>query len=427
MNSSPQSVFHRPSKEQRRVAITGIGLLSPLGLSAKENWENVCNGASGIAPISLFDTSSFDVKIAGEVKNFDPDAYIAKKEQKKMDRFIHLAFAASEMAIVDSGIAWSDELRENTGVFIGVGIGGLPLIEKQHEILTQRGPGRVTPFFIPGVISNLASGQISIAHQLKGPNYSVTSACASGSHAIGEAARYIRDGLCSMMIAGGSESAVSPMAIAGFNSMKALSTNNQAPAEASRPWDKDRDGFVLAEGAGVVVLEDMELAMSRGAKIYGELSGYGASSDGYHMTSPPTNGQGAAKAMAFALKDASLTPDSIGYINAHGTSTPVGDQIEVTAIKRVFGAHAKKLAMSSTKSMTGHALGAAGAIESIFSLLSLSTSILPPTINLENPSDDCDLDFIPAVAREVSVKHVLNNSFGFGGTNASLIFSKVDS
>lgn len=426
MTSSADSVFNRPARDQRRVVVTGMGLLSPLGLNVKDSWEKACNGQSGISAITHFDTTDYDVKIAGEVKDFDPSKYIEKKEQKKMDRFIHLSLAAAEMAVEDAGIQWTDALRDQAGVFVGVGMGGLPMIEKQHQILLKRGPGRVTPFFIPGVISNLASGQISIKYQTRGPNYSVTSACSSGSHAIGEAARYIRDGHCKMMIAGGSEAVICSMAIAGFASMKALSTMNDSPTTASRPWDRDRDGFVMAEGAGILILEDMEEAQKRGAKIYGEVSGYGASSDGFHMTSPPSDGSGAALSMSMALKDAGLNPEDVGYINAHGTSTPVGDQIEVTAVKKVFGDHAKKLCMSSTKSMTGHGLGAAGAIESIFSLLALSTSVLPPTINLENPGEGCDLDFIPEAAREVPVSHVLNNSFGFGGTNASMIFSKIN-
>ncbi|MCB0407164.1 MAG: beta-ketoacyl-ACP synthase II [Bdellovibrionales bacterium] len=420
-----ENIFLREQKSQRRVVVTGIAMITPLGSDTESSWKNLIEGQSGIGPITFFDTEKFDVKIAGEVKGFNVDDFVPKKEQKKMDRFIHLALGATSLALKDSKLELTDQIKSSTGTFIGVGMGGLPLIEKNHTVCMERGPSRISPFFIPGVITNLASGQVSIAYGFKGPNFSITSACASGAHAIGEAARYIRDGLCDVMVAGGSESVVSEMAIGGFSSMKALSTRNSQPEAASRPWDKGRDGFVLSEGSAILILEDYEHAMKRDAHIYCELTGYGMSSDAYHMTNPSPGGAGAAQAMAIALADAKLNAQDIDYINAHGTSTPVGDEIETQAIKAVFKDHAKKLWVSSTKSMTGHTLGAAGAIESVISILALNKSIVPPTINLENPSDDCDLDYVPLTTREKSLKHVLNNSFGFGGTNACLVFSKI--
>ncbi len=407
--------------------MTGIGIVSPLGLTVEENWKNICSGHSGIGPITHFNTEKFDVKIAGEVKGFDPSVVIEKKEQKKMDRFTQFAMYAAQQAITDSGLDFSanEILRARTGAMVGVGIGGLPSIEEQCIVLAAKGPSRITPFFIPLVITNMASGHISIRYGLRGPNFSVTSACASGVHSVGEAAKYIQDGTCDVMISGGVEAAVTPLAIAGFSSMRALSARNEEPTKASRPFDRNRDGFVLAEGGAILILEDYEHASRRGAKIYAELTGYGASSDAYHMTSPPPDGAGAAMAMKMALKNAQLTPEKVGYINAHGTSTPTGDGIESTAIKFVFGDHAKKLWVSSTKSMTGHALGAAGALESVYSLLALKNQIAPPTINLDSPSEDCDLDYVPHHARDGKFEHVLNNSFGFGGTNACVIFSKI--
>jgi 3-oxoacyl-[acyl-carrier-protein] synthase II len=417
--------FERAPKTQRRVVVTGMGALTPVGLDFQTTWKNLVNGVSGIDNITQFDTAKHDVKFAGEIKGFDPTPYIEKKEQKKMDRFIHLSVAAADQAIKDSGLTFNEELGARTGCLFGVGMGGLPGIETQYKTMLDRGPSRISPFFIPMVITNLASGQISIKYGLKGPNYSVTSACASGAHAIGESAAYIRDGRCDVMVTGGAESVVCDMAIGGFAAMRALSTRNEDPKKASRPFDKDRDGFVLAEASAVLILEDYESALKRGAKIYGEVTGYGVSSDAHHMTNPAPGGAGGAQAMAMALKDASLNPEQVSYINAHGTSTPVGDGLETNGIKTVFGPHAKKLWVSSTKSMTGHALGAAGAIESVFSLMTLKENIAPPTINLENPSEDCDLDYVPNTARDGKFEHVLNNSFGFGGTNASLIFSKV--
>lgn len=424
---SSASVFVRKPVSPRRVVVTGVGIISPLGLTLEENWDNAISGKSGIGKITAFDTEKFDVKIAGEVKGFDPLTIIEKKEVKKMDRFTQFAMYAATQALQESGLdlATNELLRARTGAIVGVGIGGLQSIEEQTEVYLNRGPSRITPFFIPLVITNMAAGHLSIRFGLRGPNYSVTSACASGVHSIGEAARYIQNGTCDVMLAGGVESAVTPLAIAGFASMKALSTRNDEPQAASRPFDRDRDGFVLSEGGAILVLEDYEHASRRGSKIYAELSGYGVSSDAYHMTAPSMDGAGAALAMKMALKNAEIAPDKIGYINAHGTSTPAGDGIETRAIKHVFGDHAKKLMVSSTKSMTGHALGGAGALESVFSLMSLKHQLAPPTINLQNPSDDCDLDYVANVAKPGKFEAVLNNSFGFGGTNACLVFNKI--
>jgi 3-oxoacyl-[acyl-carrier-protein] synthase II len=417
--------FERAARPQRRVVVTGIGAITPLGLTLEETWMNALKGRSGVSRITKFDPSAFDAQIAGEVKGFNPDLYIEKKEQKKMDTFIHYALACTKMALAHAKLEITPELAEKTGCYVGVGMGGLPMIEEQFTRLKEKGPGRITPFFIPAVITNLASGQITIEHGLKGPNFSVTSACASGAHAIGESTRYIRDGICDIMIAGGSEATVCAMAIGGFAAMKALSTRNDEPERASRPWDKDRDGFVLAEGATIMILESLESAEKRGAPILCEITGYGSTSDGYHMTSPAPEHVGAQAAMRMALKDAGLAPKDIQYINAHGTSTPVGDGLEALAVHKLFGEDAKKVWVSSTKSMTGHALGAAGAIESAFCIMALKDQVAPPTINLENPGEGCDLDFIPNQARDGRIQHVLNNSFGFGGTNASVIFSKL--
>ncbi len=415
----------RPAKEQRRVVVTGVGAITPLGLNCEESWKNALAGRSGIAPITRFNCEAYDVKFAGEVKGFNADNYIPKKEQKKMDIFIQYALAAAKMAMENANLTISPEMGDRAGCIIGVGMGGLPSIEEQYTKVLEKGPSRISPFFIPMVITNLAAGQVSIAHGLKGPNYSVTSACASGAHSIGESVNYIRNGWCDVMVSGGAESTVCPMAIGGFAAMRALSTRNEAPEKASRPFDKDRDGFVLAEGAAILVLESLEHAQKRGANILCEVTGYGVSSDAHHMTNPAPSGAGAARAIQMALKDSSLQPSDIQYVNAHGTSTPVGDDLESQAIRSVFGDHAKKLWVSSTKSMMGHALGAAGAIESVFCILALRDQIVPPTINLENPSENCDLDYVPHQARKGNLKNVLNNSFGFGGTNATLIFSKL--
>lgn len=418
-------MFTRKSIEQRRVVVTGMGVLSPLGLDLKTNWDKVVNAESGIAPIETFNTEGFDVTFAGEVKGFDPEQYIHKKELKKMDRFIQLCLASAEIAIKDSGIDLEKLNMQRVGTLIGNGIGGLQSMEGQYKVLFDRGPSRLSPFFIPSVIANLAPGHISIKYGFQGPNYTITSACASGAHAIGEATKYIRDGHCDMMIAGGTEAGVTPIAIGGFAAMKALSTRNDQPQTASRPFDKSRDGFVLSEASAVLVLEDYEIAKKRGARIYAEVTGYGLSSDAYHMTNPAPEGRGAALSMKLCLNDAGLNPEDIQYVNAHGTSTPVGDQLESMAIESVFGDHAKKLWVSSTKGVSGHTLGAAGALESVFAIQSLVTQTAPPTANLETPGENCRLDYIPGAARSGELKSVLNNSFGFGGTNCSLIFSKI--
>ncbi len=419
------SRFERPAKAQKRVVVTGIGAVTPLGLSIQESWENAKKGRSGIAKITRFDASAFDVTFAGEVKGFNPELYIDKKEVKKMDLFIQYSLASTKMAFEMANLQITEELAPRAGCIIGVGMGGLPGIEEQHSRLLEKGPGRISPFFIPMVITNLAAGQVSIAHGLKGPNYSVTSACASGVHSLGEAVNYIRNGWMDVMVAGGAESTVCPMAIGGFAAMRALSTRNSDPERASRPWDKDRDGFVLAEGAAIMILESLEHAEKRGANILCEITGYGVSADGYHMTSPAPEHAGAYAAMKMCLQDASLNPSDIQYVNAHGTSTPVGDGLESVAVKNIMGESAKKVWVSSTKSMTGHALGAAGAIEGAFCIMALKDQIVPPTINLENPSDDCDLDYVPNEARHGKLQNVMNNSFGFGGTNACMIFSKI--
>ena len=413
------------NRAQNRVVVTGISAITPLGLNLNDSWESLLKGKSGIARITKFDPEKYASKIAGEIKNFDVTPYIPKKEQKKMDIFIHYSMACAKMAIDMSGIQFTPELGLRSGAIVGVGMGGLPSIEEQFTKILERGPDRVTPFFIPMVITNMAAGQISIQYGLKGPNFSVTSACASGAHSIGEATEYIRRGLCDVMVAGGAESTVSPLGVGGFAAMRALSTRNEDPERASRPFDKDRDGFVLSEGAAILVLESMEHAKKRGANILCEIIGYGVSSDANHMTNPAPEGAGAALAIKRALEDARLNPEKIGYINAHGTSTPAGDELESMAVKKALGDHAKKVWISSTKSMTGHTLGAAGAIESAFCIKALNESVAPPTINLENPGEGCDLDYVPHTARKGHFTHVMNNSFGFGGTNATLIFAKM--
>lgn len=409
---------------EHRVVVTGIGLLSSVGTTTEECWQGLMEGRSGIDRIQRFSPEAFDVQIAGEVKNFNPDLYVPKKEQKKMDTFIHYALAAAHMAWQESGLQTSEELSEKAGTCIGVGMGGLPLIEEQMSRYLEKGPGRISAFFIPGVISNLASGHVSMTYGLKGPNWAITSACASGAHAIGEAAKLIAQGEVDVMLAGGAESTVCPLAIGGFAAMKALSTRNHEPTKASRPFDRGRDGFVLSEGAAVLVLESLEHAKKRGAHIICELTGYAATSDAYHITSPAPEGAGGRRAMELALHSARLRPEQIQYINAHGTSTPTGDVLETQAIKKLFGAHARSLMVSSTKSMTGHALGAAGAIESAICALAIKHQAVPPTINLDEPEEGCDLDYVPHEARQARLEHVLNNSFGFGGTNACLVFSR---
>jgi 3-oxoacyl-[acyl-carrier-protein] synthase II len=407
------------------VVVTGIGAITPLGNTLTETWNNALAGKSGIGPITRFPAEQFDVRFAGEVKGFNPEPYINKKDQKKLDLFCQYAFVATFEAMQMAKLEITPEVSERAGTVIGVGMGGLPTIENQMQTFLEKGPGRITPFFVPLAITNMASGHVSIRWNLKGPSYTVTSACASGAHSIGESAEMIRRGVCDVMVTGGSESTVCPLGVGGFASMKALSTRNEDPTKASRPFDKDRDGFVLAEGAAVLVLEEYEFAKKRGANILCEITGYGTSSDAYHMTNPAPGGEGAARAIKAALRDAGLAPEDIDYVNAHGTSTPAGDGMETQAIKRVFGDHAKKLLVSSTKSMTGHTLGAAGAIESVFCIMSLVDQKVAPTINLDNPSEDCDLDYVPNVARTAKLRHVLNNSFGFGGTNGCLIFSRI--
>lgn len=409
---------------KRRVAVTGLGLVTPLGIGVSESWNALLEGRSGIGTITTFDSSDLPVHIAGEVKGFDPSHYIEPKEVKKMDKFIHFAVAAATMAFEDSGLKITEDNAERAGVIIGSGIGGLPAIEHYHKIYLEKGHRRITPFFIPMLIINLAAGQVSIKFGAKGPNSAVSTACATGSHAIGDAFRIIQRGDADVMIAGGAESVITPMAVGGFAVMKALSTRNDEPERASRPFDGDRDGFVMGEGSGIVILESLESAKNRNAKIYAELVGYGMTSDAYHITSPAPGGEGAAVCMSNALKDAGVSPAVVNYINAHGTSTKYGDELETAAVKKVFGGHAYKLCMSSTKSMTGHLLGAAGGVEAVISVLSIYNNIVPPTINLENPDSDCDLDYVPHKSRNTDVEYAVSNSFGFGGTNACLLFRK---
>jgi 3-oxoacyl-[acyl-carrier-protein] synthase II len=408
---------------KRRVVITGIGMISPLGIGNDATWQGLVEGRSGVGRITKFDASAFACQIAGEVQGFEPEKWIDKKEVKKSDTFIHYAVAAAQMAVDDAALDPSKEDPDRIGVIIGSGIGGLPLIEEMHRKLLERGPSRISPFFIPGLIVNLASGQVSIRFNAQGPNSAPATACATGAHAIGDACRVIRYGDADVMFAGGSEAVITPLAVGGFSAMRALSTRNDDPQHASRPWDLDRDGFVMGEGAGIVILEERERAIARGAKIYCEVTGYGMSSDAYHITSPAEDGGGMMRVMQRALKDAGLEPADIQYVNAHGTSTPVGDKTETIAIKRVFGDHAYKLAISSTKSMTGHLLGAAGGLESAITALAVKTGIVPPTINYEVPDPECDLDYVPNVKREMKLQHAMSNSFGFGGTNATLIFT----
>lgn len=409
---------------KRRVVVTGLGMISPLGLDVQSSWQAVIQGKSGVGYITHFDAKDYPVRIAAEVKGFDPTKYIELKEVKKMDRFIHFAIAATEMAIADSALKITPENSERIGVVIGSGMGGLPAIEYYHQILLEKSWKRVSPFFIPMVIINLAAGQISIKYGIKGPNLAVTTACATGNHSIGEAFRMIQYGDADVMIAGGAEAVITPMAVAGFAIMRALSTRNEEPEKASRPFDANRDGFVMGEGSGILILEELEHALKRGAKIYAELVGYGMTSDAYHITAPAPEGEGGARCMKMALNDAGISPEEIDYINAHGTSTKQGDELETQAIKTIFGEHAYKLCVSSTKSMTGHLLGAAGGVEAIFTVLSIYENIIPPTINLDNPDPECDLDYVPYNAKKKEVRYAMTNSFGFGGTNASLIFKK---
>ena len=410
---------------KRRVVVTGLGIVSPLGLGVDENETALFEGRSGVDYIKTFTPEEeFPVKIAGEVRGFDPADYIDHKEIKKMDRFIHYAVACSKMALEDSGIEINEENAERVGVIVGVGLCGLPALEKYHDVLNEKGVKKITPFFIPMLIANLASGQVSITMGAKGPNSCVVTACATGTHSIGEAARLIQYGDADAMFAGGTESVITPLCVGGFNAAKALSTRNDDPQGASRPFDKDRDGFVIGEGCGVVMLEELEIAKKRGAKIYGEVIGYGLNGDAYHITATAPNGEGAARCMNLALKNAGINKEDVDYINAHGTSTGA-DATETQAIKTAFGDHAYKLAVSSTKSMTGHLLGAAGGVEAIFTLLAMQKGVIPPTINYTTPDPECDLDYVPNVARERNLNVCVSNSFGFGGTNGVLIFKKL--
>lgn len=410
----------------RRVVVTGLGLVTPLGTGVEKTWSGLCAGKSGIGPITRFDTSDYSVKIAAEVKDFNVEDFIDAKTAKHLDLFVQYAIAAAEMALKDADFAVTEENAVRVGVITGCGLGGLPTIEKYHQVVLERGPKRITPFFIPMVIPNMGAGQISIVKKAKGPNLSVTTACAAGTHAVGEAFRMISNGSCDVAITGGSESVICPLAVAGFNAMKALSRRNDEPERASRPFDRDRDGFIISEGAGILLLEELEHARKRGAKIYAEMVGYGLSGDGFHMAAPPEDGDGAVRCMQMALADAGMKGEDIDYINAHGTSTPLNDVVETRAIKKVFGDHAAKLAVSSTKSMTGHMLGGAGGIEAVFTALSLHHQIIPPTANLENPDPECDLDYVPGSARKTKIRAAMSNSFGFGGTNAVIIMKRFE-
>lgn len=410
--------------QQRRVVITGVGMVSPLGIGNDPNWQGLIQGRSGIGPITRFDASDYACKIAGEVKNFNPEDWVPKKDVKKMDLFIHYAMAASEIAMRDASYQVTPAEADRVGVFIGSGIGGLPSIERQHEILLREGPRRVSPFFIVGLIVNMASGQVSIRFGAKGPNQASCTACATGTHAIGDAFQIIRRGDADVMIAGGCEGVITPLCVGGFSAMRALSTRNDDPQAASRPFDRDRDGFVIGEGAGIVILEEVGHAVRRGARVYAEIAGYGLSGDAFHVSAPSEDGEGPIRVMRNAIRAAGVDPSSIDYVNAHGTSTPQGDAVETRAIREVFGSRAKTLAVSSTKSMTGHLLGGAGGLETAIVALTVFHGIVPPTINYTTPDHECDLDYVPNEARRMKVIHALNNSFGFGGTNAALVLKR---
>ncbi len=410
----------------RRVVITGLGMVSPLGIGVEKTWQALIQGKSGVVRITKFDPTGFDTQIAAEVKDFVPENFMEKKEIKRMDIFIQYAMASAMMAMEDAQLPITPQNADRVGVVVGAGLGGLTTIESFHKVLMEKGPGRISPFFIPALIVNEAPGQISIRFGAKGPNYSVVTACATGNHNIGDAWRMIQRGDADAIIAGGVEATITPLAVSGFNAMKALSTRNHEPEKASRPFDKDRDGFVMGEGCGIIILEEMNQALDRGAKIYAEIIGYGLNGDAYHITAPAPDGEGAARCMAMALKSAGISPEEVDYINAHGTSTDYNDLYETMAIKAVFKEHAKKLAVSSTKSMTGHLLGGAGGVEAIFTVLTIHRGVIPPTINYDIPDPECDLDYVPNVARMADVRVALSNSFGFGGTNAVLIFKKFE-
>ena len=409
---------------ERRVVVTGIGLITPLGIGVQETWDALCAGKSGISEITQFDTSEYDTKIAGEVKGFNPEDFMSRKEARRNETFIAYAIAASRMALEDSKLIIDETNEDRIGVITGCGLGGLGMLERTHQTLVEKGPKRVGPFYIPMLIGNMAPGLISIHLGAKGPNSSIATACAAGSHAVGDSYKIIKRGNADAMITGGVESVITPTCIAGFNAMKALSTRNDEPTKASRPFDRDRDGFVVGEGSGILIIEALEHALERGAKIYAEIIGYGMSGDGYHITSPPPGGEGAQRCMNAAIEDAGISCKDIDYINAHGTSTPLNDLYETRAVKSLFGKHAYSVAISSTKSMTGHLLGGTGGVETVFTALTLSQGIIPPTINLDNPGEECDLDYVPHKARKQDVKIAMTNSFGFGGTNASLILGK---
>ena len=410
----------------RRVVVSGVGLVTPQGIGVEKSWKNICDGVTGIKEITRFDTSDSAVKIAGEIQDFDVEQFIDKKTAKHIDLFAQYGLAASIEAMEDSGYQVTEDNSERVGVITGCGMGGLPTIEKYHRVLFDRGPKKVTPFFIPMVIPNMPSGHISMHFKTRGPNLALTTACAAGTHAVGEAYRHIRHGACDMIISGGCEAVICAIGIAGFSSMKALSTRNDQPKLASRPFDKDRDGFIMSEGAGMLILEELESAQARGAKIYAEVIGYGLSSDAYHIAAPPEDGAGAVKCMQMAIDDSGLALDEIDYVNAHGTSTPLNDRCETAALKKVFGEHANSLAISSTKSMTGHMLGAAGGIESVFTALAINDQIAPPTINLDEPSPECDLDYVANTARRMNIRNAMSNSFGFGGTNGVVIMQRFN-
>lgn len=410
---------------RRRVVVTGLGLVTPLGNNVKDSWDGILAGKSGIGPIEHFDTTGFSTQFGGSVKGFDVSEYMPAKDARKMDTFIQYGMAAAIQAVADSGLECTDENASRIGVAIGSGIGGLPMIESNHNLLNEKGPRRISPFFVPGSIINMISGNLAIRFGFQGPNIAITTACTTGTHNIGYSARTIAYGDADVMLAGGAEMATTPLGLGGFAAARALSTRNDDPQAASRPWDADRDGFVLSDGAGVLVLEEYEHAKARGATIYAELTGFGMSDDAYHMTSPPEDGRGAAASMTNAIKDSGLNPEQLDYINAHGTSTPAGDIAESRAVEKVLGDAAQSVAVSSTKSMIGHLLGAAGAVEAVFSVLAIRDQVAPPTINLDNPAEGCTLDYVPHTAREMKIEHALSNSFGFGGTNGSLLFSRV--
>ncbi len=411
---------------KRRVVVTGVGLVTPLGVGIDNVWTKILNGESGICPIPRFDTTRHEKKFACEVKEFNAEEYMSHKEVKRVDLFIQYALAAAKIAIDDAGLDMTKEDAERAGVIVGTGLGGLPTLERYHSILLERGPSRISPFFIPMLIANEAPGHISIQYGMKGPNLSIVTACATGTHSIGDATRAIQYGDADIMVAGGTEANLTPLTVGGFNAMKALSTRNDSPQGASRPFDKNRDGFVVAEGAGIVILEDLRHALDRGARIYAEVAGYGYNGDAYHITAPAPDGEGFVRCIRMALRDAGLSPDDVDYINAHGTSTDLNDQTETMAIKAVFKEKAYKVPVSSTKSMVGHLLGAAGAVEAIFSVLAIRDNVCPPTINYETPDPDCDLDYVPNTARSHVINTALSNSFGFGGTNGTLIFRRFE-